>query len=368
MANRRQFFRQVAGAAAATYLIHPSAGGEAAQTAPRRAARPIAINGRRVKTIDFHAHCAVPEAAALTKDDPPAPPGPPGSGTHPAAGLSTAVDELRLRHMDEAGIDMQVLNAGASYTVSRPIAERLGTVLNEGLVKICAAHPGRFAPLASITLQYPDLAAAQLDYAVHQLGMRGAAIRTGVNGDELSAARFDPFWAKAEETGALIFIHPGSVPELDKRLVGNGMLTNVIGFPLDTTIALSRLIFEGVLDRFPRLRVGAAHGGGFLTSYADRFDHGCVAFPENCNRTLKKHPTEYLKQMYFDSIVFTPEALRHVVAQVGASQLLLGSDYPYPWMSDADALDLVMATPMSDQDRTAILSGNAIRLLDLPRA
>jgi aminocarboxymuconate-semialdehyde decarboxylase len=149
---------------------------------------------------------------------------------------------------------------------------------------------------------------------------------------------------------------------LQKRLQGNGFLTNVIGNPLETTIALSHLIFDGTLDRFPGLKICAAHGGGYLPSYAARSDHGCLTFPNSCTKTLKKQPTEYLRQLYFDSLVFTPEALRHLVAECGASQIVLGTDYPYPWTSTA--VEHVLATPgLSDADREAILYGNAARLL-----
>jgi aminocarboxymuconate-semialdehyde decarboxylase len=140
-------------------------------------------------------------------------------------------------------------------------------------------------------------------------------------------------------------------------------LTNVIGNPLDTTIALSHLIFDGTLDRFPGLKICAAHGGGYLPSYADRSDHGCLTFPNNCMKApIKKRPTEYLRQLYFDSLVFSPEALRHLVAQCGASQIVIGTDYPFPWT--ATAVDHVLETPsLSDEERRAILGGTAAKLL-----
>ena len=138
---------------------------------------------------------------------------------------------------------------------------------------------------------------------------------------------------KAEELGAVLFIHPQSTPELAERFKGNGWLSNTIGNPLDTTIALQHLIFEGTLDKFPGLKVLAAHGGGYLPSYAMRGDHACFVSPQNCNPDikLKKKPSEYLNQLYFDAMVFSAEGLRHLVAQVGASQVVLGTDHPIPW-------------------------------------
>ena len=156
-----------------------------------------------------------------------------------------------------------------------------------------------------------------------------SAIGGSVNGEEMSDPKFHPFWAKAEELGVLVFLHPQGVPDLEKRLQGNGLLTNVIGNPLETTIALSHLIFEGTLDRFPGLKLCAAHGGGYLPSYSARSDHGCLTFPDRCSGpSLKKRPSEYLRDLYFDSIVFTSEALRHLVAECGASQIVMGTDYP----------------------------------------
>jgi len=139
----------------------------------------------------------------------------------------------------------------------------------------------------------------------------------------------------------------------------------VIGNPLDTTIALSHLIFEGTLDRFPGLRICAAHGGGYLGSYADRMDHGCLVFPEQCKKKIKKKPSEYMKQLYFDTIVFTPEALRHLIATCGVSQIGMGTDYPFPWT--VTPVDEVFAAPgLSDADRVALLGGNMCKLLKIP--
>ena len=194
----------------------------------------------------------------------------------------------------------------------------------------------------------------QLENAVKKQGLKGAAIGGTVAGEDFSSERFHPVWQKAEEVGAVLFIHPQTQPQLAARYKGNGWLSNTIGNPLDTTIALSKLIFEGTLDKFPGLKVLAAHGGGYLPSYADRSDHACLAAPANCNIQLKKKPTEYLKQLHFDALVFTSEAVRHLVAQVGASQIVIGTDHPFPW--EQHPVEHIMNSSLSDEDKIAILS------------
>jgi aminocarboxymuconate-semialdehyde decarboxylase len=325
------------------------------QAAPKR--REVMVGGRRVKTIDVHAHCTVPEAMEMT-----------GQKQTDKRAMVTLDD--RLRAMDEQGIDVQAISINPFwYAAERDLASGIIRLQNEKLAELCATHPDRFVAYASVALQYPDLAAEQLEAGMKKLGLRGAAIGGNVKGEEISSPRLAPFWAKAEELGALVFIHPqgpAGVAELAKRFQGDGMLSNVIGNPLETTIALSHLIFEGTLDQFPRLKICAAHGGGYLPSYAGRSDHGCLAFPENCTRTLlKKHPTEYLRQLYFDSIVFTAEGLRHLVAECGASQIVMGTDYPYWWTTTS--VDHILGTPgLSDSERRAILSGTASGLLKIP--
>jgi aminocarboxymuconate-semialdehyde decarboxylase len=158
-------------------------------------------------------------------------------------------------------------------------------------------------------------------------------------------------------------MHPQGIPEMEKRLAGRGGLSNVIGNPLETTIFLSHLIFDGTLDRFPGLKICAAHGGGYLPSYSARSDYGCNRFPGDCN-ALKKKPTEYLKQLYFDTMVFTEEGLRHLVAEVGASQVMIGTDYPFPW-STTTVNHVLNSKSLNDAQKRAILGETAARLLKI---
>jgi aminocarboxymuconate-semialdehyde decarboxylase len=333
--------------------------GEASDTEGRATAGParrreVVVNGRRTRVVDLHAHCAVPEAMALLGQESPLP------------ALLLANVQQRLHAMDQQGIDVEALSINPYwYAADRDVAAEVVRIQNEALAEFCAAAPDRFVALASVALQHPELAAQQLEAGVRRYGLRGALVGGSVNGEELADARFHPFWAKAEELGTLVFIHPQGTAELASRLRGNGMLENVIGNPLETTIALSHLIFEGTLDRFPGLKILAAHGGGYLPSYAARSDAGCVTFPGRCT-PIQQQPTAYLRQLYFDSLVFTPEGLRHLVAETGASQIVLGTDYPFPWT--ATAVDHILGTPdLSDAERVAILGETAAKLLGLER-
>jgi len=325
--------------------------GEAAPAARRR---EVFVKGRRVKTIDVHAHCLIPAACKLLGQD---------AYKHHTGGIVMEDATTRLRDMDVQGIDMEALSINPFwYGADRDTAAEVVRLNNEGLVEICARNPDRFIAFASVALQFPDLAAQQLEHAVKKLGLRGAAVGASVGDDEFADPKFHPFWRKCEELDILVFLHPQGTPDLARRLKGNGVLDNIIGNPLDTTIALSHLIFEGTLDMFPGLKICSAHGGGYLASYMDRSDHGCLTFPHRCNRTLKKRPTEYLKQLYYDALIFTPEALRHLAANVGSSQIMLGTDYPYPW--EDKAVDHILnTTSLSDDERIAILGETAAKLL-----
>src|SRR2546422_6474027 len=266
MNTRREFIEESAGAMAGIAFVGCGlADAASAQAQTRR--REVVVNGRRVKTVDVHAHCGVPEAMALMN-----------LKVAPELLLMAKASD-RIRAMDEQGIDVEALSINAYwYTADRDVATQLIKIQNEKLAEACAANPDRFVAFASVALQYPDLAAQQLEDGVKKYGLRGAAIGGSVNGEELSDPKFHPFWAKAEQLGVLVFIHPqgsGVAAEMPGRLKGNGLLENVIGNPLETTIALSHLIFEGTLDRFPGLKICAAHGGGYLPSYAGRSDQGC---------------------------------------------------------------------------------------------
>ena len=361
MTTRRHFLKVAAGAAGVAFCSCAMLDGARAQQANGQRL-PITVSGKRVKTIDVHAHCLFHEAEKLMGSDNAA-----FTATVKGAPQAFITLDERLKAMDAMAVDMEVLSINPFwYRKERDLAAEIVRVQNDKLAELCASKPDRFAAFGSLALQFPDLALTQLETAMKKQGLRGAAIGGSVAGEEFSDPKFHPVWAKAEELGAVLFIHPQAIPELAKRLKGNGWLTNTIGLPTETTVALSHLIFEGTLDRFPSLKVISAHGGGFLPSYADRLDHACFVNPSGCdpNITLRKKPTEYLKQLYFDSLIFSPEALRHLAAQVGISQIMLGSDHPYPWQDHP--VDHIMATTsLSDDDKLAILGANAAKVFGM---
>jgi aminocarboxymuconate-semialdehyde decarboxylase len=361
MTTRRDFLKTGVGTAAG--IVFCSCGlqqSARSQGQPTRHTLPVSVNDKRVKIIDAHSHCHFHEAGALLGADAPKVQVPPVNGAEDAF----IEVEKRLAAMDSQAVDMEVLSINPFwYAKDRELASQIVKIQNEKLAELCASKPDRFVANASLTLQAPDLAVQELETAVKKQGLKGAAIGDRVGDMEFSDPKFHPVWAKAEELGVPLFIHPQAQPELNKRLAGNGWLSNAIGNPLGTTIALSHMIFEGTFDRFPGLKVVAAHGGGYLGSYANRSDHACLVGPKGCNPDikLKKKPTEYLKQIYFDSLVFEPEAIRHLVAQVGASQVVLGSDYPYRW--EMHPVDPIFATEsLSDDQKADILGRTAAKL------
>jgi len=379
MPTRREFLKSVSQTTAGVFFTScccadsllgfaPGLQQPAAQTAATRKRREVVISGRGVKVVDIHAHVRVPEAWDLVKDRI-GREGRPGdvqlANPDNPANIHNDVAK-RLADLDEMGIDVQAVSVNPFwYWADVELARKIVQIQNEKIAELCAAHPKRFAGLGSLALQHPSLAVEQMEDGVKNLGMRGFAIGGSVNGDDLSAPKFHPFWAKAEELETLIFIHPQSpgTPIEEKRLQGNGFLDNVVGHPLETTLALTHLIQDGTLDLFPRLKICAAHGGGYLPSYSSRSDQCLTAFPNLC-MALKKLPTEYLKQLYYDSVLFTPEDMRHLIAVVGASQVVVGTDYPTLW--NRTPVDRIFAVPgLNDEERISIFSNTAAKLLKL---
>jgi len=271
--------------------------------------------------------------------------------------------EARVGLMDDAGVAVQVLsvNPGQYYYWAEPAAAReLVGQVNEHIAGIVASRPDRFLGLGTVALQHPELAAAQLREAVTDFGLAGVQISTQAGGRDLSAPELDPLWEAAEEHDAVVFIHPLGCPQLTERLAP-AYLSNIIGQPLETTIALSHLIFTGVLDRHPGLRICAAHGGGYLPYYLGRSEHAYLVRPDSS--TMQHPPVYYLRRMWFDSVVHSADVAKALVDLVGAGRLVVGSDYPFDMGVDRPG-ELVAAIPgLTETERRAIRAENALALL-----
>ncbi len=351
ISGRRDFFKSIAGATAGMYVM--ARGGRADAQAPV-ARRQVSIGGRRIRVVDVHAHCNMPLGDVVA-----------GTPFENRADANTRLEE-RLLDMDENGLDIQALSINGFWwyeATDRGLARAICNSQNEQLAAWVRDHSDRFVAMASVPLQFPDLAAEVLEDAVTRLGARGVTLGGHVNGEDLSLPKFDPFWAKAADMGELVFMHPGGADNIirDGAFQGRGALGNIMGNPLETTYFLSRLIFDGVFDRHPALRVCGAHAGGYLPSYFGRTEAACdVRANANCANT--KRPTEYLRsQILVDTMVFSEEGLRHLVAEMGVDQVVYGTDNPFNWPV---TVDLVLDAPfLNDAEKEAILGGNLIRLL-----
>ena len=369
MATRRSFLRTMTGGflfcGCNLFGLNALAAKHQSQSGPRR---QVLVNGKRLRTIDMHAHSYVHDVWPLIKD------------RQELQSLATmangpmALDaktiDGRLKEMDRQGIDVQAISISQAqyhYWAEPQLAARIVKIQNEKLAEVCSAHPDRFVGLGSASLQHPDLAAEQMEYGIKKLNMRGVMIGGSVNGDEISSSRFDPFWKKAEELGIVIFIHPSAFAPSGQRFAGHD-LENTIGFPLETTVALSHMIFEGFLDRFPGIKIVAAHGGGYLPSYIGRSDN-CNRGSKDC-QNMKRKPSDYLRgpQLYFDALVYSAANIKHLVSTVGANQIVVGSDFAFGSVWSRRPVDDILETSgLTPDEQIAILGGNAARLLKLER-
>jgi aminocarboxymuconate-semialdehyde decarboxylase len=355
VANRRDFFKTVAGAAAGVYVAGRGSLASAVQAPAGR--RQVSIAGKRVRVVDIHSHATVPEVDPVIANT-----------EYAKQGGGRPLGPDRIALIDKQGIDIQALSINGFWwweIKDRDLADRIVRAQNQGLAKFVSQYPDRFVAMASSSLQFPDLAAQQLDEGVKKYGLRAAAIGGHVNGEDLSLPKFDPFWAKAAELGVVVFMHPGGAENIVKPggFRGRGDLGNIIGNPLETTYFLSRLIYDGTLDKFPTLKVCGAHAGGYLPSYLGRSEAACVV-RNGANCLNKKKPSEYLKsQILIDSMILSDEGLRHLVNEFGASQIVYGTDNPLNWPVTVDLI--LNASWLNNADKEAILGGNLIKLLKI---
>ena len=285
------------------------------------------------------------------------------------AAMLTEID-VRLQHMDRMGIDVQAVSPAPNqmyYWTDPGMGAELARAVNERLAAIVAGHPDRFVALGTVPLQDPGLAVSELEFAVRKLGMKGVEINPNVNGLDLTDKKLNlqKFFKKAEELNAVIFMHPIGYTQ-GERLMDH-YFNNVIGNPLETTVAASHLIFDGVMERHPKLKVVLPHAGGYLAHYWARMDHAWKARPD-CRTVLKQKPSRSLEKFYFDTITFDPGMLQHLIERFGAEHVLLGTDYPYD-MGVEDPVGFISKVPgISSVEKKKIVGGNAARLLGIKKS
>lgn len=329
------------------------------------------------RVIDLHNHVSTPACEGLL--DGPAPPwldpftlySGQETKSYNARHFGQLVEKLtdperRLADMDRMGVDIQALSVAPPqfyYWTDPALGRRLARMQNEHLADLVAGRPDRFVGLGTVPLQDVDAAIAELEHCVTQLDMRGVEICTNVNGLDLDAPRFRPFFAKAEELDVVVLLHPHGFTG-GERLT-DYYLINVIGNPLDTTIAATRMISSGLLEALPTLKLCFVHGGGYLPFYASRMDHSWRERPEGSHHITKRPPSSYLRQTYVDCLVYDEDHLAFLVQQMGSDHVVVGTDYPYD-MGDPGAAALVEGShALTDAAKTAILGANAERLLKI---
>ncbi|HEY5223039.1 MAG TPA: amidohydrolase family protein [Microbacteriaceae bacterium] len=339
-----------------------------------------------VRTVDVHAHAILPALQSIVVEGDPT-----GFEAHQALeairsgpeSLKVSGEmvraripqltglERRLADMDAAGVDVQLVSPSPSHYypfLGEELARKVAEEANRGIRALVDAAPSRQHGLGLVPLQHPSLVVELLEHAVLECGLRGVEISSFAPGQtdaasvaghsvELSDERLEPFWARAVELDAVVFLHPFGC-SLDERL-DKYYLSNTVGQPVENAVALSHLIFSGVLDRHPGLTLIAAHGGGYLPTFLGRSDHAWTVRPEA--RGCAETPSSYLKRLYFDSLVHTEDSLRNLVAAVGADRVLLGSDYPFD-MGVTDPIERVASAALSPEQTDAVAGGNAARL------
>ena len=275
--------------------------------------------------------------------------------------------DVRIQDMDRMGVDIQAVSPAPYhyfYFTEPALGAELAREVNEGIANVVSLHPDRFVGIGSVPLQNAELAVRELEYCVKKLGLKGVEINTNVNGLNLTDPRLglEKFFAKANELGIVIFMHPLGFTQGER--LSNHYFNNVIGNPLETTVAVSHLIFDGVVARYPKIKFIAAHGGGFIAHYWARMDHAWRARPDT-RTVIKKKPSSYLEKFYFDSITFDPRMLKQLIDRYGADHVLLGTDYPYD-MGEDDPRGLIACVPkLSAADRRLIEGGNAMKLFKI---
>jgi aminocarboxymuconate-semialdehyde decarboxylase len=289
-------------------------------------------------------------------------------------GSRTGVDpeimdvDKRLEIMREGRVAIATAEAQPSaqgYPLDGKQGEAWSRLYNEGIHNLVKRHPQRFVGMATVPLQDPARAATVLEHAIGDLKFSGVTIGSNVNGKYFDGKEFDPFWKKAEELDVLIIMHPDSILGSDQ--MGAYSLRTVCGNPADTTLSVGFMIYGGVFDRFPKLKLGLLHGGGFFPYHLGRFDQGFKRSGGRQPFPASQPPSRYLKNLYFDNLVYRVDTVEYLKRVVGADHIMVGTDYPYTlgdWMS----VEKIEQMNCTEAERRAMLHGNARSLLKLSPA
>jgi aminocarboxymuconate-semialdehyde decarboxylase len=331
-------------------------------------------SGGKQPVIDFHAHILVPEVYAVAAEhnifsEQPTDPGVTDAmrdQIKERAGMVLGrMSDLtdRLARMDAMGVDIQVLTASLVHQglewADAQTALRLARITNDWIAKAVAAQPARFIGLGTLPLHVPPLAVAELERCMGELGLRGVGISSSAGGIELGDSELAPFWASAEALGAVVYIHPGGNRAARFK---RWHLWNSVGQAFEEAMAISSLIYDGVLERHPKLKVCVSHGGGYMPYYMGRIDRN-YAEKANTRVNMRRPPVEYLRMLYYDSCVYDRPVLQHLVDKVGADRVVLGSDYP---VGETTPVEFVRASEtLDDAQKDRIVAGNAAALLGL---
>ncbi|MCW2349514.1 amidohydrolase family protein [Sphingobium sp. B12D2B] len=335
----------------------------------------VAARGKHL-VVDIHCHLGIPAADAIVQARHPGPP--PGINDFTSAktsevnraqfatmGRTLNTLDQRLADMDRLGIDVQAISPSPGqyfYYADADVAREAARAVNDGMAAAVAQHPDRLVGMGTVPLQDIGLAVEEMRRCVRDLDLRGIEISSNVNGRDFHAEEFRPFFAAAEELGILLFIHPLGFTHANR--MSEYYFNNLIGNPLESTLAIGHLIFGGVLDRYPGLRICVAHGGGYIPGYWGRMDHGWRARGD-CSEHCQHEPSSYLRKLWLDTLVFDQDQLDSLVRTHGADKLCLGTDYPFD-MSEPDPLGF--HARLSDEEQRKILGLNAAELLGLETA
>jgi aminocarboxymuconate-semialdehyde decarboxylase len=337
---------------------------------------PSSAHKPAVRSIDIHSHVEVPAAAEIAKPlfkpeyDPRMVIQPEVSTRYNRELRATMSDKFvsidsRMADMDMQGVDMQVLAIAPPqyyYWMDAETGPRVSAMMNDAIAAMAGARADRFVGVATLPMDHPEAAAAELERAHRELGMNGFEINADVNAGDLDDPRYDPIWKKASELDMLAILHPHGWTE--PRRMDDYYLINLVCMPLASTVAVARMIMGGVFHRFPDLKLMVVHGGGYLPFYFGRTDHGYRIRPET-QRNIPELPSHYLHKLYFDTTVFRPEEVEYLVGEFGAEHVLMGTDYPFD-MGPTDPLGFLAKAKLTEAERDLIVGGNAARLLRIP--